>query len=579
MLMSTKQKVSDTAIDRLPSTLPLASRRERVRVSSFGGLDMGAGKAWGIADMSNLSPRRAPSLATRPRREFLLPSPTGGKHHGMVIMAGDLYLVRGTHLYRVPQVLNFRCPLKAVQIGELSDTDKCMTVFGGRLLILPDKVYLDDPENGLRPMELDTGVLENVRFCGDTITLPEGTSWQDLGFFSGDSVCVSETNGAVPVGYYRIRELNESVATVTPAVSTSRYTYDGGFYEEIAPDNIVSSARLQRLIPDMQGMTVVGDRLCGYNGKTVYIGAEGEAFAWYQNDASDSHGPTILRSYTDGDFTACIAREDELMLFKSSSIVRLTGTRADSFALSEIRAAGIPAELSHTLCEMEGTLYYHGSDGVYGYGITAQKPQLLGKVFEGTRVCGCAVAYEEGYYISLVGEGSDGKSVSGRYLYEPRKCAWYVEVDDPMQDGIRLGDYLCSVDEKGDLWLSRTDGKMAHPLADSDRSPHPVSSFVAFVPDYANDPDGLRPVNLYLRATSDGTGELRVLLSFADGRCDLDADPENTREVGRVSGQMKDRLLRIPLPHRHCDHMAFALEMLGDWVIHEITLEYEAPRH
>ena len=66
MLMSTKQKVSDTAIDRLPSTLPLASRRERVRVSSFGGLDMGAGKAWGIADMSNLSPRRAPSLATRP---------------------------------------------------------------------------------------------------------------------------------------------------------------------------------------------------------------------------------------------------------------------------------------------------------------------------------------------------------------------------------------------------------------------------------------------------------------------------------------------------------------------------------
>lgn len=588
MLTSTKGKSQTPSADRLPSSLSAAARRERVRTASFGGLDMGEGKSWGIAEMYNLSPRRAPALATRPRRELLLPSPAEGKHHGMAVMAGDLYMARGTCLYRIPQVMKPAHPLKVVQVGELSDTDKCMTVFGGRLLILPDKMYVEEGGEQLYPMELDTGVLEDMIFCGDTVTLPMGRTWQSLGFFAGDSVYVSEMDGTVPEGYYRIRTLNGSVATVTPAVSFSTTTSDGYFYEEIPPEEITSPARLQRLVPDMQGMTVVGDRLCGYCGRAVYIGAEGEPFAWQQS-RSDSHGPATLQSYTDGDFTACIAREDELMLFKASSIVRLTGTRADSFALSEISAAGIPAGLSHTLCEMEGTLYYHGSDGVYGYAITAQKPERLGDVFDGKPACGHAVAYEEGYYISLAGETPDGEHTSGRYLYVPHKRAWYVEADTHMTDGIRLGGHLCSVDEAGDLWLSRTDGERAYPAADADRKACPVRSFVSFVPDYTNHPDGCRPVNLYLRATSDGSGDLRVLLSFADGRCGLDAnmpdvawdgrERDNAREVACISGAMENRLLRIPLPPRRCDHMILALEMLGDWVIHDITLEYETPRH
>ena len=589
MLTSTKSKNQVPTSDRLPEHLLSASCRERVRTTAFGGLDMGIGQAWGIAEMQNLSPRCAPALATRARRELLLPSPDEGAHHGMAVLGENLYIARGSHLYCVPQVLNNAQSLEALRIGSLSDTDKCMVVFGNRLLIWPDKVYVEDPKQETFPMELDMGVFEGLTFCGNTVTLPYNETWEEFGFFAGDSVHISETKGAVAAGYYRIQALDGSVATVTPAVSFPKYYgYEEELYEEILPEEIVAPARLQRHVPDMQGLAVMGDRLCGFNGRTVYIGGRGSPFAWWQI-SSDSQSPATLQSYTDGVFTACAARGDELVLFKHSSVARVTGTRSDNFVLSEISAAGVPKELSCTLCEMAGNLYYYSVDGAYVYGNTAQRPESLGRVLNGVPVGGCAVVYEEGYYLALEGGSSDGERESHRYLYSPAKNAWYEETDIPMIDGARLGAHLCSVDAHGDIWLSRTDGVRAYPLADEGREETLIRSFVSFVPDYSHHPDGCRPVALYLRATSDGVGELKVLLSFSDGRCGLYAhipastkdgrDWENVREVACISGNMRDRLLRIPLPPRRCDHVVLALEMQGDWVIHDVTLEYETPRH
>ena len=99
--------------------------------------------------------------------------------------------------------------------------------------------------------------------------------------------------------------------------------------------------------------------------------------------------------------------------------------------------------------------------------------------------------------------------------------------------------------------------------------------------------EGYLPFGLYLRATTRGNGEMKVYASFANGRMSKDArDPftesrervsEEVTELACVSANMSNRLLRIPLPLQQCDHMILGLEMVGDWVIHEIFFEYELP--
>lgn len=588
MLTSTKNKTQVPASDRLPEKLSAATRRERVRTTVFGGLDTGEGGVGKIAEMYNLSSRCAPALATRPEKELLLSSPLSGKHNGIAVMGEDLYVARGTYIYRVPQVLQPGELLQITKVGSVTDTEKYMTVFGGRLLIFPDKVYIDESDGYMYPMELDTGVLDEVRFCGNTVTLPMGHYWTEMGFLEGDSIYIYQTNGKISHGYYRLVGLYASLATVAPDITFPPRDENGIYNEYASPEVIVSSARIRRIVPDMDGMTVLGDRLCGYKGRTIYIGGEGSPFSWGQN-LDDKHGAAVLKNCTDGDFNACATRGDELVLFKSAAIVRVTGTRSDNFMMTEIKAAGIPSGLGRTLCEMNGDLYYHGFDEAYVYRIHAQHPERLGRIFSGRPTGGCGVAYEEGYYVCVSGNQPDGAVASGRYFYDVARRAWYVDRDEQMIDGIRLGAYMCSVDESGIFWLSRNDGERAGTLEAMNAPSSPVHSFVSFVPDYTNYPDGCRPTNLYLRATSDGSGELKVLMSFADGRCGLDAhvpanakdgrDWENVREVACITGNMQDRLLRIPLPPRRCDHVSLALEMQGDWVIHDVTLEYETPRH
>ncbi len=570
MFAFTKSKTAYADCDRLPATLPAAARRERVRISAFGGLDMGKGTGWGISEMYNLSPRRAPALSTRPARELLLPSPAEGDPHGMALLGDDLYFARGTRLFRIPQVMNFASAPAVAEVGALSDTDKSMAVFGDCLLIYPDKVYVSADDRQLHPMELDTGIIGGLSFEGTGISMPTGRLWETAGFREGDAVYVKDFSGDTsdPSGKYLIQKIVGSTAYVNA----------------VFPEEIQGSARLLRRVPDLQAVTVCGNRLYGYAGRYIYIGEEGTPFAW-QSKKGDRERFLTLAGNTDGPFTACASCGDEAVFFKQGSVSRVIGISAGAPILSEIHAVGIPSAFSHTLCEMNGDLCYHGFDGVYRYSQTKRRPERIARICHGTPLTGHAVAYDEGYCVSITGESADGEVFAARCLYTSDTQAWYTEDDTAMTDGVSLDGYLCSVDPAGNFWLSRTDGRRAGCAADANREKTPLSSFVSFLPDYACQPQTYRPANLYLRLTSAGAGALSVLCSFADGHANLDAEvplarqnrqeKENIREIACVSGKMTDRLVRIPLPPRRCNYVAFALEMVGDWVVHEMIFEYD----
>jgi hypothetical protein len=105
-----------------------------------------------------------------------------------------------------------------------------------------------------------------------------------------------------------------------------------------------------------------------------------------------------------------------------------------------------------------------------------------------------------------------------------------------------------------------------------------IDATVVIPPDYGFQPEGCRPVGISLRATAkDGevAPTLEVFAEYALGSAGQDADGSREISLGICKGPMTDRLLKFPLVPRPCDGVRIRLAMTGDWVIHEVTREYE----
>ncbi len=589
MPISSKTKSTDLTADRLPPRLPAVPLRERTCVTVFGGVSSDSSAPWSIADMKDLSPRAYPSLATRRYRELLTAASGTATGHGMLVVDKDLYLVRGATLYRIRDALHAsRGSAYVESLGTVADSDKQMVVFGDYLLIFPDKKYIRLSTGTMHAMDLDTGILESVDFNGTRITLPDGYTWTGLGFLPGDSIHVINEDdiNPAPEGYYRLREVHGSIGLIYGTFPVLTHCI----------------ARVRREVPALSMAAVFGNRLFGSDGTDIYIGAEESPFA-FQGKQADGRGAATVKTNTPGALTACVSWQGYMVFFKSASICRILGNRADSFMLQESPAAGLPADMVHTLCELGGELYYYGQNGAFRYASVSQKPERIGLPLATAPIRGCGGTDGVGYYLDLAEEGEGGDAVWRRCLYMPRGSGksgeWYFETITPVSASASLGGFICTQAVDGRMWISRCDGRSMGYSVHEGTLWGELRSSVTFHPDYTHEPDGYRPISICLRATHKGedAGELRLVASFADGRSGTDAaaptepdfrmpvgfpeeerEPEGRVELACFRGRMTDRLLRVPLTVPHCDHMILALEMIGDWEIHAMVLEYERVR-
>ena len=127
--------------DCLTRKLPAKVRREVRTLTKFPGAD----SMRGCENMMNLSSVRAPALSTRRIRGLLMESPGSGAPHGIAVFEGNLYIARGTAIYR-------RVGDAYFSLGTVSDTDKQFFVFGKRMYIYPDKVYVASGGTSLTPI-------------------------------------------------------------------------------------------------------------------------------------------------------------------------------------------------------------------------------------------------------------------------------------------------------------------------------------------------------------------------------------------------------------------------------------------
>ena len=536
--------------DDMTRRLPRSLRRESVTVSAFGG-----GASLEEADrMANLSPRRAPALATRRPRGVLMPAVEGGTPHGMAVFDNRLFFAQGTTLY----FMNSDAVLVA---GAVSDTDKRFFVFRDCLYLFPDKLFIRAGSSTLRPMELDSGVLDKATFEGSTITLPGSLGWEALGFAVGDCLRVVNADSDIPApeGYYRITKLYGRIATVM-----------GSF-----PTVYQSKAKFLRVIPDLERICVSGDRVYGFAGKDIYVSAAGSALDFYSKGAADGSDPAVLHMGTDGDITACVAWQGYVVFFKADRICKLLGTRSDSFALQDRPAVGITARLADTLCEVGGDLYYLAENGVYRY--RGQEPECISAVGDAGVRGGVGGTDGRAYCLAVKRVGDQWR----QYCYLPEGGVWYAEDGFHPASMVLRNGFLCLQGADGYLWLASSDGRNTYCAYDECRLTGAVEASAVLAPDYRFQPDGCRLIRVAIRATSSagtadaGVPSLKVLAEYADGSAARDINGNREVSLGIFTGTMTDRLLKIPVSPRLCDSVRLRLAMKGDWIIHAVTCEYE----
>jgi hypothetical protein len=458
----------------------------------------------------------------------------------MVWFDGFLIFARGTGLYATAGGAEVHL------LGGVSDTDKSFFEFGGRLYIYPDKLVMDRGITMPRPIELDTGVMEAVEFKGNTVTLPDGNSWSELGFAVGDCLWAvnADDQSPAPEGYYRITGLHAGKATLASTFVTS-YT---------------SSARFRRVVPALTRCCVSGDRVYGIIGREIYVSGAGSATDFYSRPVGDGKHPVILRCESGGDFTALSPWQGYTVFFKPDRICKLLGSRSDSFTLREDHGAGIPAGLGDTLREVGNSLYYASFGGVYRY--RGQEPERVSSFGAVTVTEGHGGSDGSVYCLSMTADGEERVR-----LLLPEEGVWYPEDDLAAGAVLGHGGFLYLQDGEGNIWKTSPEGRATGCAFTEEQIKGALVSSATLVPDHFGEPDGYRLVGLAIRATGEIGGTLRVWIRY-DG-----ADEEVL--LGEFDGGAAHGLLRIsPLP-RPCDGSALRLEMTGDWVIHAVMRTYE----
>lgn len=529
----------------LPDRMPGKLRHVRHSCTVFGGL-AGAGEVGAdtLQAMANLVPCGYPALTTGNARLQYLAAPTTGAAHGLTLHRGKVVLAQGTGLF-VSSGAG-----ACTRLGNVTDTDKRFASFGDLLFILPDGLVYNATDGSLRKFGLDTGDMENVSIDNVYLTVPTA-GLQTKGFRVGDCIRLDiqgDIKSAVLNGYYRISALTESYLCV-----------EGGF-----PERGTFTARVRRVMPDLEGLCAMGDRLYGFAGQSVYACEAGNPWNWYWADAaSPETAPFSLHTAGGSDFTACTVWQGYPIFFRADGISRLMGRAhvaggflaATGVTLSEQSAPGIPAGQAATLCGLDGALYYCSGSDVYRYA-GAAPARVCDGLPAGLRGI-CAGTDGRGLYLSA----TESNGTRRLFLYCPG-LGWYrldpVSVTAalfcPDGTGAGQGDFCLLQRLDGYLFLTRSSGTAATSGFMAATVPTPEAT-AEFGDETALLPDGGRLLAVHLRACGRIGSSLKLYVRY-DGE-------SSWQLLGSVAGSGREELIRIPVPPRPCRWFRFRLNFSG----------------
>lgn len=179
---------------------------------------------------------------------------------------------------------------------------------------------------------------------------------------------------------------------------------------------------VQRTIPDMDYMTVSGNRVWGCSSEKheIYACKLGDPTNWncYAGLANDAYAVTIG---SDGDFTGAFTYRGEPYFFKEDLVICMYGTKPANYQVSEIFYPGVEKGSSDSICFLDGVVYYKARHGIVrfdGSSTSLISEELGNKQFKNAKAC----ADDRKYFVSM--------EVNGErflYVYDSTKRVWHKE--------------------------------------------------------------------------------------------------------------------------------------------------------
>lgn len=380
-----------------------------------------------LRDSLNLSARRYPYITTR-RKRVKQEGYAGGT--GLTAW-GKLVVVQGTDLLYDGQV-----------VGKVTAGEKQFAVVNTKMVIWPDKVYLDMNSREVKSL--------GAKLTGSKATFTTSTmkvsGWTDLTtlFKAGDAVTISGcTTKAENNKDIVIKDVTKDTITVTDNTFT-------------AASETSTAITLERKIPEMDFICESENRLwgCCSDTQTIYASSLGDPtnFYVYEGLSTDSYA---LAVGTEGEFTGCCKLTSSVLFWKETKLHKMLGSYPAEYSLYTYDIEGLQKGCHKSLQVINEVLFYMGLHGVYAY--SGGTPSLISANF-GDHEFTDAVAGNDGdsYFLS-VQDGVDRHLL----VYETRSSIWVKEDDTHVVDFARVGKDLYFLTDGGDVWLA--DGREDNP--------------------------------------------------------------------------------------------------------------------
>lgn len=486
-----------------------------------------------LRDALNVSARRLPYLATRKGREKL------EEYAGATAMAarGVLAVVQGTQLLYDGEV-----------VGQVIQGEKQFAVVGNKLVIWPDKTYLDLETKTIQALAASvTGT--GASFKADDGVLTSGSGWMDLTtlFKAGDGVSISGC-----------KEAGNNQDLVIKSVTKSTLTFGANVLKDATE---TGSITIERKIPDLDYICASENRLwgCSNQTQTIYGSALGDPtnFFVYEGVSTDSYAASVG---SEGEFTGCCKHASSVLFWKQTKLHKLLGSYPAEYVLYDYSIEGLQAGCHKSLQVINEVLYYLGTHGVYAY--SGGMPTLISACFgERSFTKGVAGTDGEAYYLSAWERGRCQLMV-----YETKSGLWMKEDEVDAVDFARMGK---------DLYLLSRDGgiyKMDSGLDDKN-----LKWMAQFTPFYETLEGRKRFSKLLLRLELPKGTWMK-----AEMRC----DGGRWREAGTVVGGEKATAkgrggpaggpdgVQLRLPISRCDQFELRLSGCGPCTLQAMMLEY-----
>lgn len=379
---------------RLPG-LPHPIQHHPVQTLQFLGLNLTNNTRDGeFKDMLGLSSANYPYITQIPERTAVsgYSSPTD-----IYVWDRDLFVVDGTQLKRNGAV-----------IGTVTAGLKHMAVINTKLVIYPDKKYVDLTNNTIHSMIAKTKSWSS----GYTVTANSITA---SGI--GTTFAVGDVVDVIATGITGKRLVVQTVA------ASNKIT----FVDDAISGAASGKLTVQTSIPDLDYICSSNNRIwgCSNGDNTIYVSALGDPtdFFTYGSEA----GAYSVAVGSEGDFTGICNYGGMVLVWKENILHKMLGNYPSEYYMVDSVVYGVQQGSEKSLVVINDTLYYKGVYGIYQYG--GNQPALLSYNL-GNGIFTNAVAGTDGrkYYVNM----ADPSGNYHLYAYDLNHQLWMKEEDGQM---------------------------------------------------------------------------------------------------------------------------------------------------